>query len=273
MAQHAVAGYRGAMTSNRRDFALARALRYAYRVPLLLWHLVVHLPLVLLLMSPPLGELQVRGMRLEYRLTRWWSWVLMRVFGIRVRGIGQPLPGAVMFVANHVSWVDIVVMHSQRMMGFVAKREIAGWPLIGFMAKRAETIFHQRGNTQSLGGVVEQMIDRLRDQHAVGAFPEGGTRGGHDVGPFHARIFTAAVEANAPVQPVALRYGEGGNAQTRVAFAPDENFLQNFLRLLGDPACVADVVFLEPILPGDAEGRRRIAETARQRIAGVLPGG
>ncbi len=271
MAQDTPSRYRDAMTPARRDPVLLRAFRYAYRVPLLLWHAVVDLPVVLLLMSPLTGGIQVRGMRLEYRLIRWWSWVLMRVFGITVRGVGSPLPGATMFVANHVSWVDIVVLHSQRMMGFVAKREIASWPLIGWMAARAETIFHQRGSTESLGGVVEQMVARLRNGQSVGAFPEGGTRGGRGLGPFHARIFTAAVEAAAPVQPVALRYGEGGSAQTRVAFQPGENFLQNFLRLLGDPPCVADVVFLDPIMPGDAEGRRRIAETARERIAEVLP--
>ena len=257
--------------SVRRDHSLLRSGRYLVRVPFLLWHVLIDLPVVLLLMMPPFAGLRVGDTRLEYRMVRWWSWVLMRVFGITVRGVGRPLSGATMFVANHVSWVDIVVLHSQRMMGFVAKREIAGWPLIGWMAARAETIFHQRGSTESLGGVVEQMIKRLHNGQSVGAFPEGGTRGGRGLGPFHARIFTAAVEANAPVQPVALRYGEGGCAQTRVAFRPGENFLQNFLRLLGDPPCVADVVFLEPIQPGDAEGRRRIAETARDRIAAVLP--
>ena len=255
-----------------RDHPLLRSGRYLVRVPFLLWHVLIDLPVVLLLMMPPFAAIRVGGMRLEYRMIRGWSWMLMRVFGITVRSVGQPLPGATMFVANHVSWVDIVVLHSQRMMGFVAKREIAGWPLIGWMAARAETIFHQRGSTESLGGVVEQMVIRLRNGQSVGAFPEGGTRGGRGLGPFHARIFMAAVEANVPVQPVALRYGEAGSAQTRVAFQPRENFLQNFLRLLGDPPCVADVVFLEPIMPGDAEGRRRIAETARERIAGVLPG-
>jgi 1-acyl-sn-glycerol-3-phosphate acyltransferase len=78
------------------------------------------------------------------------------------------------------------------------------------------------------------------------------------------------VEANVPVQPVALRYGEGGDAQTVVAFGPTENFAQNFLRLLGEPARVADVIFLEPILPGDAEGRRRLADTARSRIIAAM---
>ena len=248
-----------------------RVLRYLWRVPLLLWHAAVHLPVVLLLMSPLTGGIIVGGMRLDHRVVRWWSWMLMKVFGITVRTVGQPLPVATMFVANHVSWVDIVVLHSTRMMGFVAKREIAGWPLIGWMAARAETIFHQRGSQESLGGVMAQMRGRLETGHSVGAFPEGGTRDGITVGPFHARIFTAAVEAGAPVQPVALRYGEGGSAQTRVAFWPGENFVQNFLRLLGDPACVADVIYLAPILPGDAEGRRRIADTARERIIAVLP--
>ncbi|PJK07482.1 1-acyl-sn-glycerol-3-phosphate acyltransferase [Lysobacteraceae bacterium NML120232] len=255
------------------DSRLLRTGRYLWRVPFLLWHVCIHLPIVLALISLPTRSLMVRGLRLEYRAINWWSYWLMRVFGIRVRGVGTPLPGATMFVANHVSWVDIVVLHSQRMMGFVAKREIASWPLVGWMASKAETIFHKRGSQESLGDVLDLMTARLKTGHSVGAFPEGGTRGGRELGAFHARIFTAAVEAAVPVQPVALRYGAQGTAQTRVAFAPRENFLQNFLRILGDPAIDTDVIFLDPILPGspEAEGRRRIAETARERIAAMLP--
>jgi 1-acyl-sn-glycerol-3-phosphate acyltransferase len=194
------------------------------------------------------------------------------VFGFRLRRSGTPLPGATVFVANHVSWVDIVALHSQRMMGFVAKREIAGWPLVGWMAARGETIFHQRGSTESLGGVLHEMLARLRAGRSVGVFPEGRTRDGREVGPFHARIFLAAVEANAPVQPVALRYGADGDAQTRVAFQPGESFAGNFLRLLGEPPHAVGVHFLAPILPGDADGRRRIAESARERIVAVMEG-
>ncbi|PJK14044.1 1-acyl-sn-glycerol-3-phosphate acyltransferase [Lysobacteraceae bacterium NML07-0707] len=255
------------------DSYLLRTGRYLWRVPFLLWHVLVNLPLVLLTITLPVRRIKIRAMRLEYRAINWWSRWLMRVFGIRVRSVGTPLPGATLFVANHVSWVDIVVLHSQRMMGFVAKREIASWPLVGWMASKAETIFHQRGSQESLGDVLALMSERLKTGYSVGAFPEGGTRNGRELGPFHARIFTAAVEAAVPVQPVALRYGRDGTAQTQVAFAPRENFLQNFLRLLGNPMIDADVIFLEPILPGstEAEGRRRIAETARARIAAVLP--
>lgn len=248
-----------------------RVLRFAVRIPFLLWHVLVHLPITLLLMSPPFGGIgQARGDRLGHRMVRWWSGGLLRVFGLRVRRVGQPMPGAVMFVANHVSWIDIIALHSQRMMGFVAKREIAGWPLVGWLAARGETIFHHRGSQESLGGVLHEMRARLHEGRAVGVFPEGRTRDGREVGPFHARIFLAAVEAGAPVQPVALRYGEGGSAQPVVAFAPGESFFGNFLRLLGEPARPAEVAFLEPVVPGDAEGRRRIAEIARERIIAAM---
>lgn len=262
--------YGGGMTRSVSTSRARRALRYAYRLPMLAWHIVVHLPITLLLMSPPFGGLRVGGEPLKHRMVRWWQGGLMRVFGFRMRRVGTPLPGAVMFVANHVSWVDIVALHAQRMMGFVAKREIAGWPLVGRLATMGETIYHQRGNQESLGGVLHEMLARLRAGRAVAVFPEGRTRNGEEVGPFHARIFLAAVEADVPVQPVALRYGTRGDAQTVVAFGPDENFFQNFWRLLGEPGRTGEAVFLEPILPGDSDGRRKIAETARTRIVDAM---
>ena len=100
-------------------------------------------------------------------------------------------------------------------------------------------------------------------------FPEGRTTRGDAIGTFHARIFQPAVIANVPAQPVALKYGPRGDAQTIVAFAEKENFLQNFLRLLGEPARVAEVHFLEPVAPGE-DGRRRMAESCRERIVTAM---
>ncbi|MDQ3287129.1 MAG: 1-acyl-sn-glycerol-3-phosphate acyltransferase [Pseudomonadota bacterium] len=249
---------------------VARMLRYMVRVPMLLMHLVIGLPLALLLIASPLSRLRMGDESFEHWLIRAWSAGMLRVFGFRTRRIGTPVTGAAMFVANHVSWIDIQALHSQRMMGFVAKREIQDWPLIGWMAVRAETIFHHRGSTESLGGVLHEMLARLRGGRSVGVFPEGGARGGGELGPFHARIFMAAVDAGVPVQPVALRYGENGSAQRTVAFARGEGFLGNFQRLLGEPPRVAEVHFLTPIQPNEADGRRRIAELARRRIVEAM---
>jgi len=253
-------------------FLAARMLRYLYRIPLLLWHVCVHLPIVVLLINRWTARLRLAGgERFDHRVIRWWQGGFMRVFGIRIRRVGELMPGGVLYVANHVSWIDIVIMHSQRVMGFVAKREIRHWPLVGWLASRGETLYHQRGNPDSLGEVAQIMAARLRAGRAVGVFPEGRTRDGREIGPFHARIFMAAVEADAPVQPVALRYGEHGAAQHRVAFRARESFIGNLLRLLGEPGCTADVVFLPPIMPDEVDGgRREIARIARARIMGAM---
>jgi 1-acyl-sn-glycerol-3-phosphate acyltransferase len=248
----------------------SHTLRFALRFPLLLWHVLVDLPLTLVLMAPPFRHVRIGGEPLDHRAIRWWQGGLMRVFGFRLHRRGTPLPGAALFVANHVSWIDITALHSQRMMGFVAKREISRWPIVGFLATRGETIYHERGNSESMGGVLHEMLARLRAGRSVGVFPEGRTRDGHEVGPFHARIFLAAVESGARVQPVALRYGKGASAQSVVAFGPDESFAANFLRLLGEPARDAEVWFLDPIDVSDAGGRRRIADLARERIVAAM---
>jgi 1-acyl-sn-glycerol-3-phosphate acyltransferase len=246
-----------------------RPLRYALRIPLLLAHVFVSLPVTLLMINPLTARWRVRGERVDHLAIRAWSKLMMRIFGFRVRRLGVPLRGAAMFVANHVSWMDITLLHSERVVGFVAKSEISRWPLIGWLARRGGTIYHRRGSNESLTGVLHMMVERMQGGEAVGVFPEGGTTGGDTVRTFHARIFQAAVVAEAPVQPVALRYGAGGDAQTIIAFAPRENFLQNFLRVLGEPGRIAEVHFLEP-LPPSADGRRRLAESCRERILAAM---
>ena len=252
-------------TSPAVEFCL-RALRYAYRLPFLLWHVFVHLPVVLLLIA--IGD---DGRRpVGHAAIRWWARGLLRVFGMRVQGIGTPLAGGTLFVANHISWVDIVALHSQHMMGFIAKSEIRAWPVVGWVTSHAETIYLQRGNANSLGDVMAEMSARLRSGRAVAAFPEGGTRDGRELGAFHARIFTAAVDADASVQPVALCYGDGCEAQPIVAFARGESFMGNVARLLGEPARPVRVCFLEPILHAEQAGRRGIAQAARERVEAAM---
>lgn len=246
-----------------------RPLRYLWRVPFLLGHVFVLLPLTLLMINPLCARLTLRGERLDHLAIRWWSVGLMRVFGFRVRRYGTPLPGAVMFVANHVSWIDITLLHSQRWMGFVAKAEIERWPLVGWLASRGGTIYHHRGNNESLHGVMHQMVQRLENGLAVGVFPEGRTTDGRAIGVFHARIFQPAVLAGVPAQPVALKYGARASAQTQVAFGPRESFFANFLRLLGDAPRAAEVHFLEPVAGGE-DGRRRLADACRERIVAAM---
>ena len=246
-----------------------RPLRYLWRLPLLIAHVTVGLAITMAMINPLTQRLRHRGERLDQLTIRWWSILMMRAFGMRVVRHGNPLPGAALFVANHVSWIDIILLDSQRVVGFVAKSEIERWPLIGWLASRGGTIYHHRGNNESLHGVMHQMLLLLQKGSSVGVFPEGRTCNGESINVFHARIFQPAVLANVPAQPVALKYGEGGSAQTTVAFRPKENFLQNFWRLLGEPSRLAEVHFLEPASV-DEDGRRRMAAICRERIIAAM---
>lgn len=246
-----------------------RPLRYLWRLPLLVLHLGLSLPLTLLLVTTIGPYLRIGGERLDHRLIRAWSAGLVRVFGIRVDARGTALPGAVLLVANHITWMDIEIIHARRMAHFVAKSEIAGWPVVGWLTTYAGTIFHRRGDPRSLEAVQRTMIERLRAGHAVAVFPEGTTGRGDQIRTFHARIFAVCEAASVPAQPVGLRFMRAGLPTYEPAFRPDENFLANFLRLLGAPPTVAELHFLEPLEVGEG-GRRRAADLARTRIAQAL---
>jgi len=114
-----------------------------------------------------------------------------------------------------------------------------------------------------------EMSARLRAGYSVAAFPEGGTAPAGTLKVFHARILQAALDANAPVQPVAIRYLRDGRSWPGVSFRPGESFIGNLWRMLGERRIVAEVHFLQPVTNSD-EGRRRMADTARSRIAQAL---
>jgi 1-acyl-sn-glycerol-3-phosphate acyltransferase len=252
---------------------MLRPLRYLLRVPLLLLHIVLGIVLCALILSWNQGAVMKHGREpFVHRMIRWWSYWLLRIFGLRSVRFGQPLPDPVLFVANHTSWTDIELLHSQRATCFVAKAEIARWPLVGWMAAKGGTIFHRRGSNHSLSTVMQAMVERLREGRSVGVFPEGGTGYNGVLKIFHARIFQAALDAPVPVQPVALRFTRGGRRIIDAGFREDENFLGNILRLLGGPAMDAEVHFLEPV-PASPDARRRMADLARERIAAALDGG
>ncbi len=258
-------------TARARD--LWRPLRYVWRVPLLLLIIALGICLCLLVLNPNRGAIMRDGREpLPHRLQRTWARWMLAIFGLRARRCGQPLDDPVLFVANHTSWLDIVSMHSQRAVCFVAKAEIARWPLVGWMAASGGTIFHRRGNNHSLSTVMQTMVERLHAGRSVAVFPEGGTS--HDGVPrvFHARIFQTALDADVAVQPVALRFTREGRRVLDGGFREGENFLANLVRLLGTAPMDVEVHFLS-VVPPSPEARRYMAELARARITAALEAG
>lgn len=247
-----------------------RPVRYLYRVPLVIAHLLFGILICGLFLNWKQDAVMRNGREpFTHRLIRFWSTLLMRIFGLRSVRVGQPLPDAVLFVANHTSWIDIELLHSQRAACFVAKSEIARWPLVGWLAASGGTIFHRRGSNHSLASVMQEMVKRLRGGRSVAVFPEGGSGYNGVLKIFHARIFQAALDAQVPVQPVALRFARNGRRIVDAGFREHESFMGNVVRMLGEKTLDAEVHFLQPV-PAMPDARRRMADLSRERIAAAL---
>ena len=127
-----------------------RYLPVLWRLPLLLLHVLIGLPLALLSFTRAGRSLRVGEQNLNTWMIRWWSRWLCWTFGVRIRPGSILPPAPLLVVANHSSWLDILVLSSLGHLHFVSKAEIAKWPLIGFVASTAGVIFHARGSSDSL---------------------------------------------------------------------------------------------------------------------------
>ena len=186
-------------------------------------------------------------------------------FGLSVEVIGEPRKGPVLIAANHISWLDITVLHSACAVGFVAKAEIESWPVFSTIARVGGTIFHRRGSHDSAADVSELMAQRLRQGRAVAIFPEGGIKPGAPIRVFHARMFRAAVDVGCLVQPVMIRYIRNGQIDEEVSFRVGESMFANVCRQLARPRSVAEVHFLPAISAVD-QPRRVLADSTRAAV-------
>lgn len=237
------------------------AVRLIIRLPLLLLHFLLGTPATVLSFYLPFRAMNVSGVPLRDAMLRWWGRTMCRIFGVRVVARGSFPPGPQLVVANHISWLDVQVLHSLSPMGFVAKSEIEAWPVAGYLARVGETVFHRRGSHDSATGVAAAMAERLALGGKVAIFPEGGILPGFGIKRFHARLFAAAIETGTEVQPVAVRYVRGGRHFRDMTFREGEGFVTNILRLLSQSPRIAEVHILEP-LPPTGLARRDLAQQA-----------
>lgn len=140
-----------------------------------------------------------------------WSLGLLHALGVGLVSEGQFRPRGTLVVANHVSWLDIAAVHAVCPQArFVSKADVKRWPLLGWLIGAVDTLFIERERKRDAMRVVHQMAESLAAGDVVAVFPEGTTSDGRALLPFHANLLQAAIAAEAPIQPVALRYTEPG---------------------------------------------------------------
>ena len=199
-----------------------------------------------------------------------WAVKMLRCLGVTVRVSGAPQAGAVLMVANHVSWLDIPALHaSAPRTRFVSKAAVAHWPLLGSLARAGGTLFIERERKRDALRVVHEVADALRQADAVAVFPEGTTGAGHAVLPFHANLLQAAITTDTVIQPVVLRYSEPGQPVSVAAqYIDDTTLVESVMKVCRARGLVVDVHFL-PAEPSELD-RRALAEHLRERVASEL---
>lgn len=196
-----------------------------------------------------------------------WSRQLLAILGIRLAVQGQPRPGAKLIVANHISWLDIVVINSVSPARFVSKAEVGDWPILGRLVTAAGTLYLVRERRRDAMRVLGLMAKAMREDHSVGVFPEGTTGDGRSVMHFHPNLFQAAVDAPAPVQPVALRYSDPQHAVSPVtAYVGDTSLLQSLWWVVTARNVCVHVAIL-PLQAAAHADRRALAELIQTQIA------
>lgn len=210
-----------------------------------------------------------RATRLQDRIQCGWHRAVRKVLNIRVRCSGVIDDEATLWVSNHVSWLDIVVLGSLRPLIFVAKSEVGAWPIVGFMARRNGTLLVRRGDAASTRRTAEAMAWSLRQKRRIMLFPEGTSSNGERVLRFHSRLFQPAILIGGKVQAVALAYR--GEARSLAPFVGDDEFLPHLWDLLAATQISVDLTFCAPVSAGDGS-RDTLARALHRQIAEVLGG-
>jgi 1-acyl-sn-glycerol-3-phosphate acyltransferase len=201
-----------------------------------------------------------------------WAQGVLQVLQVSVHSnAAAPRGFAGLVVANHLSWLDILVIQSLLPGAFVAKTEVRRWPLIGPLAQACATIFVDRRSPRSARSMVDSSVAAMHDGWCVVAFPEGTSSDGAGLGAFHANIFECAIRAGTPVQTLTLRYVDRHTGQVAPAahFIGEMTLLSSLLRVLGQSSLCAQV-HLGECLPVQGHTRKTLAQHAHGRMRALL---
>jgi 1-acyl-sn-glycerol-3-phosphate acyltransferase len=201
-----------------------------------------------------------------------WSRKLLGILRIRIAAHNAPerLPGRCLVVLNHVSWLDIFALYAAVPCLFVAKSEIRRWPLVGVLVARVGTLFIERGSRRHAREMNRRIVDAIAAERVVAVCPEGTTTDGRSLAHFHAALVQPAIDANAAVLPLALRYLDRTAIQSdAAAYVGETSLMESMWRIAREPSMTVELRFAEPI---DARGRHRreLATHARSAIAAKL---
>lgn len=208
-------------------------------------------------------------------IQRWFECFLQKL-NIEKRVHGKIVSGNHLMVANHISWIDIIVLHSIYATHFVAKSEIKKWPLVGWLSAKVGTLFVRRGSMTDARKLNEQIAQLLISGHCITLFPEGATSDGTEISKFYPGLFQAALDAQAldsnidiVIQPVVIIYQVNNNHSHHLPYIGDASLWKNFWKVLSLESITVDVHFTSPIHAKNIS-RKELSEQSYQQMQKIL---
>ena len=201
-----------------------------------------------------------------------WCARLIRLMNVeaRVHGAMSLAGGNVLVVSNHISWLDAFVLNAVHPVRYIAKSELARWPVAGWLVKTSGTLFVERSRRRDTRQVNDRIATVLASGDVIAIFPEGTTTDGVDVLPFKSSLLQPIIDARGHVQPVALRYrGADGALTTIPSFVGEDKFLASFWRVCGMRVLTVEL-HASPALPATERHRRELARASEAAIRSAL---
>lgn len=207
------------------------------------------------------------------RRQRWSRWFMARLTAalpFRVSVSGELPRQPMLWVSNHVSWTDIPLLGMLAPLSFLSKAEVRTWPVAGWLALKAGTLFIRRGSGDSKL-IQKQMGNHLQQNNALVIFPEGTTTDGTGLRTFHGRLMSSAIDSGVLLQPVAIQYSRNGQPDPIAPFIGDDDLLSHLRRLFANEQGDVHIQLLTPIT---TEGKERaaLAYEAQQAVQIALFG-
>lgn len=187
-----------------------------------------------------------RRERRRARIFSAWARAASAILGLRLRTRGPRPSGSFLLAANHMSYVDVVVIASQLECTFVARADLARWPILGTLSRAAGILFVDRERRRLLPRSIDELAAALRDGRGVVVFPEGTTTGGLELSPLHSPLLEAAAREGRPVHHARIRYRTlpgSPPAPDSVCWWGDMTFWRHLGALLGLPGFAARLDF------------------------------
>jgi 1-acyl-sn-glycerol-3-phosphate acyltransferase len=210
----------------------------------ILLHILLVVPLCLLILVSTKNQ--------QERIIRFWCKRLLSIFEIKVEvtGLGTYLMNQkkYLMVANHISWMDIIVIQSIKPCIFVAKSDVASWPLFGWVAQMTGTIFIKRDKVSDIKKALKKMKRRLI-KRSVCIFPEGTSTNGRYLLPFKSNLFQSSIDTNKSILPLCLRYEQNNTYSDKAAFVDDMSLVDSINKIKQEKDIYVIVEVLQPIRP------------------------